>query len=600
MKSRTSFFNPTAFRKNLTRFAPAWALYGVILLLILVTMVGSDFNWFASDLTEALMIFPAANIIFAFISAQLLYGDLYNTRMCNALHALPLRRENWFVTNLVSGLTFNLIPTVLMLVFSLLMILLGAGRCNNGLLIPVMVFLGSNLQYLFFFGLATFCAFLVGKRFAMAVVYVILNFASLIVYWLVDMLYIPMLYGVQTAEEPFYLFSPVVQMCSAEYMDVEWLIPESSSLYRSYSNRGIMYFTEGWGYIGICAAVGIGLMGLALVLYRKRKLECAGDFMAIRGIEPVFLTVYTLFLGALFQMIFGTFTGNDIDLSLFVGLIVGFFTGRMLIKRTVRVFRWKAWLQCGALIGIFLLTLLVTWLDPLGIQTWMPDAEDVVSVRINANHGNYDSTGESFTVEDSEDIEKMLSIHGVLMTGNSRESMVYYPAPTVVNDKETAEITETVILVENYSMPISFHYQLKNGRTVSRYYYVNLSSEEGKMLRPYFADISCVLGVEEDKLEAFIKEVSTVLIDGELVYLTAEDKLELLQAIDADCDAGHMIQAWGYRRAEGTTDDIFYIEFSNQSGFYWCHLQVTKHCENIIRFMDEHDIETPNYDEKFG
>ena len=592
MKSRTSFFNPTAFRKNLTRFAPAWALYGVILLLILVTMVGSDFDWFDSDLSEALMIFPTANIIFAFISAQLLYGDLYNSRMCNALHALPLRRENWFVTNLVSGLTFNLIPTAVMLVFSLLMILLGAGRCNNGLLIPVMIFLGSNLQYLFFFGLATFCAFLVGKRFAMAVVYAIVNFVSMIVFWLVDMLYIPMLYGVKTVMEPFILFSPVVQMCSAEYMDVEWLKTEIISESRAYFSRGIMHLTDGWGYIAICAALGIGLMGLALMLYRRRKLECAGDFMAIRGMEPVFLTVYTLVIGCLFQMIFGTFTGNDIGLSLFVGLIVGFFTGQMLIKRTVRVFRWKTWLQCGALIGIFLLTLLVTKLDPLGIQTWMPDAEDVASIQVNANHGNYVSIGETFTVEDAEDIEKMLHVHGILLDGGSVEDTVIAPTTTV----EIYEATPA----ENYSIPVSIHYQLKSGRTVSRYYYAYVVSEAGQILRPYFADVSCVLGVEADELEAFSKELVTVHVDGELVYLTEEDKLALLQAIAADCKAGTMIQIWGYHRAEGTADKTFYIEFRDKTGFYWCHLQVTEHCENVIRFMDDHNISRPNYDEKFG
>ena len=33
MKSRTSFFNGPVFRKNLTRFAPAWGIYSVILFL---------------------------------------------------------------------------------------------------------------------------------------------------------------------------------------------------------------------------------------------------------------------------------------------------------------------------------------------------------------------------------------------------------------------------------------------------------------------------------------------------------------------------------------------------------------------------------------
>ena len=584
MKSRTSFFNPTAYRKNLTRFAPAWALYGVILLLILVTMVGNDFGRFDSDLTEAMMAFPIANIIFAFISAQLLYGDLYNSRMCNALHALPLRRENWFVTNLASGFSFSLIPTGAGLLFSLLMILLGAGRCNNGLLIPVMVFLGANLQYIFFFGLATVCAFLVGNRFAMAVVYAIINFASMIVYWLVDTLYTPMLYGIKTVMEPFILFSPVVQMCSVEYMDVEWI--------GKYSQRGIMYFTEGWGYIAICAALGIGLLGLALVLYRKRKLECAGDFMAIRGIEPVFLTVYTLVIGCVFQMLFGVFTGNEMDISLFIGLVVGFFTGRMLLKRTVRVFQGKAWGKCGILIGIFLLTLLIAKLDPLGLQKWMPEVRDVTSIRVNANHGNYVNIGETFTVEDAEDIEKMLYVHGILLDGDSVEDTVIAPTTTVESDKTTP--------TENYSIPVSIHYQLKDGRTVSRYYYAYVVSEAGQILRDYFADVSCVLGVEEDELESFVNELEAVYVDGEPAHLTAQDKLELLQAIVADCENGYMIQVWGYRRVEDTIGATFYIEFSDKSGFYWCHLQVTKHCENIIRFMEKHDIKTPNYDEKFG
>ena len=588
MKSRTSFFNPTAFRKNLTRFAPAWALYGVLLLLILVTMVGSDGDWFDSGLIETLMIFPVANIIFAFISAQLLYGDLYNSRMCNAIHALPLRRESWFVTNLASGFSFSLIPTAAALLFCLLMILLGAGRCDNGLLIPVMVFIGANLQYLFFFGLATFCAFLVGKRFAVAVVYAIINFASMIAYWLVDTLYTPMLYGIKTVMEPFILFSPVVQMCSYEYMDIEWLETTRSS---AYCDRGIMYFTEGWGYIAICAVVGLGLLGLALVLYRKRKLECAGDFMAIRGIEPVFLTVYTLVIGCVFQMLFGLFTGNEMDISLFIGLVVGFFTGQMLLKRTVRVFQWKAWGKCGILIGIFLLTLLITKLDPLGIQTWMPDAEDVISIRVNANHGNYSSNGESFIVEDAEDIEKMLQVHALLIDSDTQDEALS-PVATVISDKPTP--------AENYSMPVSLTYTLKNGRTVSRYYYVTVKSEAGQILRPYFASLSCVLGTEVDSLEALAEQLSAVYVDGELVYLTEQDKLELLQAIAADCETGTMVQVWAYRRAEGTTDDRFYVELTDKEGFYWCHLQVTKHCENVIRFMEAHDIKTPNYDEKFG
>ena len=574
MKSRTSFFNPTAYRKNLTRFAPAWVLYGVLLLLILITMVGSGSNRFDGNLTETLMIFPVANFIFAFLAAQLLYGDLYNSRMCNAIHALPLRRESWFVTNLASGFSFSLIPTAAALLFSLLMILLGAGHCDNGLLIPVMVFIGANVQYIFFFGLATLSAFLVGSRFALAVVYAIINFASMIAYWLVDTLYTPMLEGIHTNIESFSWLSPVVRMCTYEYMDVEWI--------GNYSQRGIMHFVEGWGYIAICAAVGVALLGLALVLYRRRKLECAGDFMAGRGMEPVFLTVYTLVVGCVFQMIFGTFTGNDIGLSLFVGLFVGFFTGRMLIKRTVRVFQWKAWGKCGILIGIFLLTLLLTWLDPLGLQKWMPDAEDVISIRVNANHGNYGSNGDSFTVEDAEDIEKMLQVHALLIDKGAEDEIVTL-APTIVGEDLTPS--------KNYSTPVSLTYTLKNGRTVSRYYYVTVKSEAGQILRPYFSSLSCVLGVEVDQMEDLVQKLGTILVDGYRIALDDQERLQLLEAIAADCKAGTMVQIWAYRRAEGTEGSkTFSIEFTDRTGFHFCHIDVTEYCENTVRFLAEHNI----------
>jgi hypothetical protein len=328
------------------------------------------------------------------------------------------------------------------------------------------------------------------------------------------------------------------------------------------------------------------------VLYRRRKLECAGDFMAVRGMEPVFLTVYTLVVGCVFQMIFGTFTGNDIGFSLFVGLFVGFFTGRMLIKRTVRVFQWKAWGKCGILIGIFLLTLLLTWLDPLGLQKWMPEVGDVTSIRVNANHGNYGSNGETFTVEDAEDIEKILHVHGLLIE-NSEEDETVYLTPTIVGEDPTPS--------ENYSMPVSLHYQLKNGRTVSRYYYVTVKSEAGQILRPYFASLSCVLGVEFDRLEDVVQKLGTIYINHATVRMDDQERLQLLQAIAADCEAGTMIQLWGYRRAEGTAgDNSYYIEFTDRTGFHFCYIDVTEYCENTVRFMEEHNIGTPNYDEKFG
>ena len=40
------------------------------------------------------------------LTAQLLFGDLYHSRLCNALHAMPVTREGWFLTHSAAGLAF--------------------------------------------------------------------------------------------------------------------------------------------------------------------------------------------------------------------------------------------------------------------------------------------------------------------------------------------------------------------------------------------------------------------------------------------------------------------------------------------------------------
>ena len=116
MKSRTSFFNGTLFRKNLTRFAPLWMLYTLCLLLGMTVLYmdnGSDF-WFANRMGELVQVTALINLLYAPLTAMLLFGDLYNSRMCYALHAMPMKRQCHFWTNVISGMMFSLLPTAIM------------------------------------------------------------------------------------------------------------------------------------------------------------------------------------------------------------------------------------------------------------------------------------------------------------------------------------------------------------------------------------------------------------------------------------------------------------------------------------------------------
>ena len=190
MKSRISFFDKAILRKDITRFAPLWAIYLIGgLLVMLMVQSGRPSSHVARTLAQTIGPFSVINLVYALLCAQLLFGDLFHSRLCNALHALPLRRETWFVSHVVSGLAFSLVP-------HLIAVILMVPMLQGSWFVGLIWVLGMTLEFLCFFGIGVFSMFCTGNRFAAVAVYAILNFASLIAYWFVSTIYEPMLYGV--------------------------------------------------------------------------------------------------------------------------------------------------------------------------------------------------------------------------------------------------------------------------------------------------------------------------------------------------------------------------------------------------------------------
>jgi len=53
---------------------------------------------------------PWLLFIFAIVSGVAVFSYLYNSRSANMIHALPVRREELFVTNYLSGFLFMVVP----------------------------------------------------------------------------------------------------------------------------------------------------------------------------------------------------------------------------------------------------------------------------------------------------------------------------------------------------------------------------------------------------------------------------------------------------------------------------------------------------------
>ena len=90
MRSKTSFFNKHLYRKNLTRFAPVFLLYILCLFMGLLIMYQDDRDmartfWFASRMAESIQVMVVVNLLFGPLIAMLLFGDLFNSRLCMGL-----------------------------------------------------------------------------------------------------------------------------------------------------------------------------------------------------------------------------------------------------------------------------------------------------------------------------------------------------------------------------------------------------------------------------------------------------------------------------------------------------------------------------------
>ena len=589
MKSRTSFCNKTILGKDLLRFAPAWLLYTLCLLLGLALMYVSDSNnfWFANNMGEMVQYSSLINLIYAPLVAMLLFGDLYNSRMCNALHAMPLKRGCWFGSHLIAGLLFNLIPTAL---FCGLAAPLLARTCVVGAQwIALWAFLGMNLTYLCFFGIAVLSAFCAGNRFGMVAVYALLNAGAYIAFFLIDSIYTPMFYGVVTSDTLAKMVTPLENLAQNVCVELEsW--GRLTSLYHNDLSKIQAHFwllPEGWKTLGLWALVGVVCLLLGRILYGKRKLECAGDAMAIKALEPVFLVCVAACcaaLGNLFlEMFIGT-NGPDFMPALFMacGLVAGWFAGKMLIERTVRVFRLRNWLGLLALSAVLAASLGMAYYDVFGIESWVPKAEDVKSVTFG--YSSYRGMSEELT-EDA-DIAQVIRLQELALQDRPANSGTFVEVDGKIYAGRDAEELGIADQGEYcYATDVMICYTLNSGRVVERNYTIWGHGETGDIVREYlsrwevvsyasyYGEIAAItVSGEKDIVPDY-----TLSINGTLVpeaYRTPEEIDSLIAAIQADCEDRTMTQRHSFHTGhfhegyvDGTVYDTrsFWIEFGGEN-----------------------------------
>ena len=452
MRFGTSCSNLTLYRKTVNRFWPLWAVNLVFWLFLLplngLMQLGDDPYGSAKSLERfARNVGDYATdlgVVFAALAglavAMAVCSHMYNNRSANFMGSLPARREGQFLSTYLAGLTILIAPNVLIFLLTLLVETVGGAV----LWIPLLFWLGTLCAMEFFFYSFAVClGQFTGHILALPVFYGVFNVIVAAVYTMI-----------QWVMEEYYFGYAGIDLYSGLIL---WFTPVAALLQMDVDviQDGTVWITsvEGLWIAGVYAAAAVVLTVCALLLYRRRHLETAGDIVAVKVMRPVF----RYGVGFCAGMFLGWLTDQLLNLedagmliAVVIWGVVGCFVAQMLLEKTVRVF--KKWKGCAALAAVFVIIFAIIGFDLTGYESRVPAAAAVESVEIRGLSGYPWDSGSNLqvTVSDPLIIADAVELHQAIV-----------------------ELGENGEAQDGYEwMTYQVSYRLKSGKTLTRHYNV--------------------------------------------------------------------------------------------------------------------------------
>ena len=481
MQSKTLCFNGTLFRKNLTRFWPLWALASFIgalfPLAVLLNLVRGNWSITVPEFTrmyyEVVGVLPAISLVYAALCALAVWSYLYSARSVGLMHTLPIRREGLFLTNFLSGFSMTLIPYAVTGALCVLVSLCGGVFDAKGLAVTVLAVLGESF---FYFSSATFVCFITGNAFAMPALYGLLHFLAALLDWLISSFAQGFIFGFSTSYTGVVEFlSPTVFLSRnirllTTYEEVQRVFDDGTA-YTDHILTAVEL--ENVWLIAVYALVGLVLAALALVLYRARRSETAGDVVAVGWLRPVFrygvAGLCALLGGQLLYSLFwyGFQQGEYYDtlpmvVCLLVAGIIGYYGASMLLAKSLKVFR-GSWKGLAVVLAGCALVCCVLHFDLLGVTSRVPETNQIQTLEVRTADNSYTLTPS----ENSDLIEQVRAIHQAIIADEDYVRSMEGPYTTVSED----EVSNTAYDV------VTLHYTLTSGAQVDRWYYLPITRD---------------------------------------------------------------------------------------------------------------------------
>lgn len=534
MKSKTSCFNKTVFKKNITHFWPVWLLVLAWNLFILPFMIFDNYlyhgdlsyltaerlaNEKINEIVNCIRIYmePGMLFIFSVLVVMAVFSYLYTARSAYAIHALPVTRKELFLTNYVSGLLFLIVPEVIGFLLGTIVSAACGYTSLNYLLEGMFCAVGTSF---FLYSFTVFIAMFTGQLVAVPIFSLILNFLYIGFRMILAELSGSISYGMtgDYQSSSFDILSPLFYL--SDKVGVSFDYSKEYAVCKGITGTEVVA-----GY----AAAGVVFVAAAFLVYRKKQMETAGSLIAVSWIAPVFRWGVACCGAMLFailgcQIFRNSFLAALISAILFGGIF--FFGSQMLLEKGFKVFKKKRLLECGAFLALLAVVFLSVEFDLFGQEKRVPKAENVERAYVD---GMFLVSG-----DDAEQIKEIMEVHRQI----------------IASKKEFERRAKADVSGEEIRY-VRIKYVLKNGSVMQRSYCVPLTEEGTKQTNEVYGRLVDMMvqpevylkemfgiGYENNKLQGSYLDLYDDDTQSHNYQFSDEDTEKLYQALLADLEAG--------------------------------------------------------------
>ena len=436
MRSKASYFSISKplVVENLRRFwaIPALAflvyfLSGVFPILMSYRDLSGMARYIAESLNNQQHFYMFAHLIFPAVAAVVIFKYLQGVSSVSVMHSMPFTRAKLYNSGFLSGLILIAAP-----ILANGLILLAISKpaysryaTESGLVVDtVNCFARADiLNWIWVSLLIAFSIYAVSVFAGIVTGNSLMHFATAL--WFNFL--IPALYAIFIVYFSYYLYGFNTSGNWTEFG--LWLSPFLNVL----QTEGAF----GAGAVIFYIVSFFILYGISLFFYRKRKLERATDALAFGFMELIICFLIAFFGMTLLGLYFGSLGESEMYMyaGLASGTVIFFIIGRMIVKKTPRIFNGQSLKSFGVYALIAVLFILSLRFDVTGFEKRVPSPDNVKNFTMSedfalgAKTGIYDwnssilyksADGKGFRLKDPANIAAATALHQALIDNKSR------------------------------------------------------------------------------------------------------------------------------------------------------------------------------------